>query len=205
MLDICNTSKDALIQSKENIHELQSAARRTRSGGELVLIIEGEKYLSSRKNMKKEIKKVLEILKGIIKKESILSSLDIDSESLSIINSIKEADFVTLNQLESLLYFISGLRTQQRLKILSVVSKLMQPKRVACESENSNMNEFEKVDAALQSLLCHKPLDIVSIEEFQNHMQNLELCIEVLEADIEQLQRQLIRTRVSLLNIPVKQ
>ncbi|KAF7810870.1 uncharacterized protein G2W53_031846 [Senna tora] len=199
MLDICSTSKEALLQSKESIHELQSAARRKRSGGEKALAIEGGKYLSSRKNVKKAIKKALENLKGNKKKEAILlsSSNMEESESFSMIRRFKEAEDVTLAILGSLLCFISGLRVQPKQRRWSV-SKLMKPKRVGCDFENSNTNEFEKVDTTLLSLLCHKPQD------FQNHMENLELSIEVLEAGIEQLQRQLIRIRVSLLNIPIK-
>ncbi|XP_028787511.1 uncharacterized protein LOC114743465 [Neltuma alba] len=200
ILDICSTSKDALLQSKESLHELQSAARRKRTVGEAALTIDAGKYLSSRKNMKKAIKKAVEILKKF-KKEN---SSDIGTESLSMISSLKEAEVVTLTLLESLLYFVSGSKIQPKQRRWPMVSMLVQPKRVACDSANSNTNEFEKVDETLQSLLSHKPQTGILVEDFLNHMENLELCIEVLEGGIEHLQRHLIRTRVSLLNIPIK-
>lgn len=64
--------------------------------------------------------------------------------------------------------------------------------------QESNTNEFVDVDAALQSLISYKPS---SVENLQSHMENLESCIEDLEVGVEHLSRQLIRTRVSLLNI----
>ncbi|KAK4284743.1 hypothetical protein QN277_001531 [Acacia crassicarpa] len=196
ILDICSTSKDSLLQTKESVHELQSAARRKR--------FDAGKYLSSRKNMKKAIKKDLENLKKIKKEAVLTTSSDIDTESLSVISNLKETEVVTLSTLESLLSFVSGLKIQPKQRRRSMVSKLMHPKRIGCDSENSDTNEFEKVDETLLSLLSHKPQSGLLVEDFLNHMENLELCIEVLEGGIEQLQRQLIRTRVSLLNIPIK-
>lgn len=76
----------------------------------------------------------------------------------------------------------------------------MQPKRVCCDSDQSNTNEFEKADRALQ-FLFHKHCSIISVESFQNHLENLGLSIQAIETGIEHLERQLIGTRVSLLNI----
>lgn len=61
-------------------------------------------------------------------------------------------------------------------------------------------HEFQKVDNALQSL-CHMHCSNMTVQSFQNHHENLELCIQDLEAGIEHLERKRIRTRVSLLNI----
>lgn len=186
LLDICNTAQDCLLRSKETMHEVQSVIRRKGTGAEFT--IEGGKYLASRKNMKKAINKALGNLKGIKKDSS-----NNDNETLSI---LKEAEAVTLKSLESLLLFIS--KAQSKKSRWSTISKMMQPTRVTCDSQDSDANEFVKVDAALQSLTCHKPL---SVDSFQGHLENLEICIEDLEVGVEHLSRQLIRTRVSLLNI----
>ncbi|KAK7351856.1 hypothetical protein VNO77_11599 [Canavalia gladiata] len=69
----------------------------------------------------------------------------------------------------------------------------------ACDSQESNTNEFEKVDAALLSFLSHKPSSI--IDNFTSYLENLEMCIQDLEIGVKHLSRKLIRTRVSLLNI----
>ena len=198
LLDICGTAKDVLLQSTESIQGLQSAVRRRR-GGETAFKTEGVKYLSSRKKVKKTIQKTLESFRGF-KKGFIPTSSNTEDESVSMISNLKEAEVVTLIQLESLLSFVSGLRAKPKGSRWTVLSKLMQPKRVCCDSDQSNTNEFEKVDGELQSLF-HKPSSVVSVESFQSYMENLDLCIKGLESGIEHLERQLIRTRVSLLNI----
>ncbi|XP_061352472.1 uncharacterized protein LOC133297363 [Gastrolobium bilobum] len=147
--------------------------------------------------MKKEIQKAFGNLKGI-KNELLVSSSNKDTETLSIIGILKEAEAVTVRSLESLLLFVSDPKGQSKQNRWSIISKLMQPARVTCDSQESDTNEFVKVDAALQSLISHKPL---SVENFQSHMENMEICIKDLEAGVEHLSRQLIRTRVSLLNI----
>lgn len=133
-----------------------------------------------------------------IKNEFTVSSTNKDKETFSI---LKEAEAVTANSLESLLLFITApSKGQLKQRRWSVISKLMQPKRISCDSQESDSetNEFERVDAVLQLLISSKPS---SIENFQKHVQNLELCIEDIEVGVESLSRQLIRTRVSLLNI----
>ncbi|XP_061372651.1 uncharacterized protein LOC133315109 [Gastrolobium bilobum] len=145
--------------------------------------------------MKKTVGKALGNLKGI-KNGFVVSSSNNDKESFSILSILKEAEAVTMSSLESLLLFITGPKHRQ--SRWSIISKLMQPKRISCDSEESDTNEFEKVEAMLQFLINSKPL---SIEKFQSHMQNLELCIEDIEVGVERLSRQLIRIRVSLLNI----
>ncbi|XP_061352735.1 uncharacterized protein LOC133297582 [Gastrolobium bilobum] len=196
LLDICSTAKDCLLQSKENMYELQSVVRR-RKGNENEFTIEGVKYLASRKKMKKLIGKALENLKAI-KNEHRASSSNKDKATLSMHSFLKEAEAVTLRSLESLLLFISDPKGHSNHSRWSAIPKLMTPKRAVCDSRESNTNEFEKVDTALQSLTSHKPS---SIENFLTHMENLEMCIQDLEIGVENLSRKLIRNRVSLLNI----
>ncbi|KAJ1397677.1 hypothetical protein SESBI_31612 [Sesbania bispinosa] len=196
ILDICSSVKDCMLQSKDILHELQSVIRRKRDAADGITI-EGGKYLAYRKKMKKTIGKALENLKAI-KNEFTVSSLNIDKETYSMLSILKEAEAVTVSSLESLLLFIIGPKGQFNQSRWSMISKLIQPKRIYCDSKESETNEFEKVDAVLQFLISSKPS---SNENFQNHMQNLELCIEDIEIGVERLSRQLIRTRVSLLNI----
>lgn len=193
LLDIYSTSQDCLLQSKENLYEIQSVLRR--KGADTGFTVEGGKYLASRKKIKKTIQKALSNLKGI-KFESFSSNKD--KETLSVFSILKEAEAITVRSLESLLLFISDPKGQSKQSRWSIISKLMQPARVACDSHETDSNEFVNVDAALQSLISHK---LLSVENFHSHMENLEVCIQDLEVRVEQLSRQLIRTRVSLLNI----
>ncbi|RZB74197.1 hypothetical protein D0Y65_033325 [Glycine soja] len=149
--------------------------------------VEVAKYLVVRKKMKKKIRKVLENLKQK------------DNNTSPMLSFLNEAEAITLSSLEQLLRFISGPKGHSKQSRWSAISKLMQPKRVICDCDpqESNTNQFEKVDAALQSLISHKP----SSENFHSHMENLELCIQDLEIGVDCLSRKLIRNRVSLLNI----
>ncbi|KAK7310608.1 hypothetical protein RJT34_08213 [Clitoria ternatea] len=195
ILDICDAAKDFLLTSKESMHELHSAIRRRRAF-ETVAI---SKYLVSRKNLKKAIRKALANLKTIKGEFEVSSLSNKDNDTLSILGILKEAEEITMRSLESVLLFMCGPNGQSKKSKWSAISKLMQPKRVACDSqEDPDTNEFEKVDAALHSLLTHKSS---SIENIQCHMENLEMCIQDLEVALEHLSRKLIRNRGSLLNI----
>ncbi|XP_028767810.1 uncharacterized protein LOC114725459 [Neltuma alba] len=120
----------------------------------------------------------------------IVSSSNKENDMLSVLN---EAEAVTMSTLESLVCFISGTKGHLKQNRWSAISKLMQPKRVSCDSQEIGTNEFEKVDEALKSL--------VSQNNLQGDLENLEMCIQDLGRGVECLSRKLIRTRVSLLNI----
>ncbi|QCE16826.1 uncharacterized protein LOC114164616 [Vigna unguiculata] len=190
LLDICSTAKECLLISKESLHELHSVIRR-RKGDETVCTIEGGKYLASRNKLKKAIRKALRNLKAI-KSESALFP------SNKVLSILTEAEEITMKSLESLLVFICDPKGQPKQSKWSAISKLMQPKRVSCDSQESKTNEFETVDATLLSLLRHKSSSMVYL---QSHLENLEICIQDLELGVEHLSRKLIRNRVSLLNI----
>ncbi|PQM33004.1 uncharacterized protein Pyn_01856 [Prunus yedoensis var. nudiflora] len=84
----------------------------------------------------------------------------------------------------------------------SLVSKMMQSKKVVCEEE-TEVNEFAEVDASLQSLIGHKTSKSHSQSALNAHnqLEKLDACIQDQEDGLERLFRQMIKTRVSLLNI----
>ncbi|XP_058759015.1 uncharacterized protein LOC131632249 [Vicia villosa] len=195
ILDICSIAKECLLLSKENMHELQSVIRRKR-GIETAFKVECVKYMALRKNMKKQIRKALANLKAT--KLIASSSNNKDNNSSPMLGFLKEAETITITSLEHLLLFICNPKGHSNNRRWSAISKLMHSKRVVCDSQNSDTNEFEKVDAALLSLISHKSS---STENFQSHLEDLEMCIQDLETGVEQISRKLIRNRVSLLNI----
>ncbi|KAL6209132.1 hypothetical protein ACLB2K_020075 [Fragaria x ananassa] len=65
---------------------------------------------------------------------------------------------------------------------------MMHCKRIACDEEE--VNEFAEVDAALKSLK--------NADNAQNHLSNLESCIQDQEEGLESLFRQLIKTRLTV-------
>ncbi|XP_075645004.1 uncharacterized protein LOC142615994 [Castanea sativa] len=80
LLDVCSIAKDALLEMKTGIHELQSTMRR-RQGGETRLAMEVGKYFTTRKEV---IKAVQKALKGM---ES--NSIDKNHETQAIISTLR--------------------------------------------------------------------------------------------------------------------
>uniref|UniRef100_A0A2N9GXC7 DUF241 domain-containing protein n=1 Tax=Fagus sylvatica TaxID=28930 RepID=A0A2N9GXC7_FAGSY len=195
LLDVCSAAKDALIHTKECARELQSIIRRRR-GGEMELEREVKKYLMSRKVVKKAVQKAL---KGIERK-----CADKNHETLVMVSTLREIEVATLNVFESLLSYIAGPKSRSQSSNWSLVFKLVHPKRVACENEETERSELEKVDAALYSITgqttCKSDYS-VHVENVQNTLGQLEPIVQDLEEGLECLFRRLIRTRVSLLNI----
>ena len=105
---------------------------------------------------------------------------------------------------ESLLTFMAKPKLKLKSSSWILVSKLVHLKRVACEGEETNANEFQMADATLQSLISHKTRKSnysVHIENVQTWLGKLESNIQDLEEVLECLSRRLLKTRVSLLNI----
>ncbi|KAJ1393645.1 hypothetical protein SESBI_34829 [Sesbania bispinosa] len=136
LLDICSTTKDCLQQSRESMQKLLSVIRRKR-GQETGFTIDGEMYLVSRKKTKKTIRKALEILKGM-KHELIASSSNKDNKISPMLSFLIEAEAVTLSSLEHLFQFISDLKGHSKRSKWSAISKLMQTRRVTCDSQDSD-------------------------------------------------------------------
>jgi hypothetical protein len=194
VLDLCNTAKDALLQTKESVHELQSILRR-RGCVETGLTSEVKKYLTSRKVVKRAIHKALKV----IKKNSTFSAFNGDRETTIMFNMLKEVEVVSLKAFDSLLSFISG--PEARTIGWSLVSKLVHHKKVASADEEADINEFARADAALLALVDQNTSKSDNIKGVQTQLENLELCIQDIEEGLEYLSRTLIKTRVSFLNI----
>jgi hypothetical protein len=200
LLDLCTTAKDALLQTKECIQELQSIMRRRR-GCELALASEVRKYLTSRKVMKKAVSKALNNLKGMKNKCPFCPPNTENESTIALFSILREVETFTVTVFESLLSFISAPKTQSKPSGWSLVSKIMNSKRVACEEEATEANEFTKVDAALLSVLMTRKFDDKHVENVQIQLKELEMSMQDLEGGLECLFRRLIKNRVSLLNI----
>ena len=195
LLDVCTAAKDALIHTKECARELQSIIRRRR-GGEMELEREVQKYLMSRKVVKKAAQKAL---KGMERK-----CAEKNHENLVMVSTLREIEAATLDVFESLLSYVAGPRSRLKSSNWSLVFKLVHPKRVACENEETDKSELEKVDAALNCITgqtSSKSDYNVHVENVQYSLGQLEPIVQDLEEGLESLFRRLIRTRVSLLNI----
>ncbi|KAH7546442.1 hypothetical protein FEM48_Zijuj01G0201300 [Ziziphus jujuba var. spinosa] len=195
ILDVCNIAKYALLQTKESTHELQSTIRRKR-GGKIELSNEVRKFLTSRKVVKKAIQRTIGDLKGI-ESGCTFSPLNKDNETVTMLRKVQAA---TLAVFGSLLSFISGPKSQSKPNGWSFISSIMRSTRI---DEESHLNEFARAESALKSLINQnmKKSDNLNLEDAQNQLEALELCIQDLEEGLESLFRQMIKIRVSLLNI----
>ena len=192
LLDVCDMARNALLQAKECTRELQSTMRR-RPDNKMEITREVEKYVASRKGVKKSMKKIL---------KDMQTKINYNTEDILIVSLLKDIEAATLIGFESLLTFIAKSKSQSKSSSWSLVSKLVHHKRVACECEETDANEFEMVDAALQSLISHKPSKYSLLNgNVQTWLRKLELNIQDLEEMLECLSRSIVKTRVSLLNI----
>ncbi|XP_057963957.1 uncharacterized protein LOC131155063 [Malania oleifera] len=202
LLDVCGTTKDALLQMKESTQELQSILRRRR-GSKLELENEIGEHLASGKKVKKAIQMSLRKLKSMEDK-CTFSPLDKSHDIVAIACLFTELEAVTFCVFESLLSYISGLKVRSRLSGWSLVSKLMHSKYTACREEAPDISEFEKVDSELRTLIvsCRKGKSKnLHVENVQISLGKLESNIQDLEEGLDCLFRHLIKARVALLNI----
>ena len=194
LLDVCTAAKDSLLHTKECMRELQSVIRR-RKGGEVELKAEVKKFLISRKVVKKAISKALANLKGT-RKNCNISSANKDNQLVSLLESV---EVITLSTFQSLLQLISG-TTQSKSNSWSLVSKLMQTKKVGC-SQLADESEFAQLDEELQSCMFAQTSKFENTNNLQTQLEKVESLSQDLEEGLEFLFRRLIKTRVALLNI----
>lgn len=195
LLDACAATKEVLSQTKEDVKELHSVVRRKRDSNNF------EGFLTSRNKVKKLIRELLKDLKSIRNKDMV-PDFDRDHEAVAVFSMLKDVEQFTLGVLESLLFCAVGTKVQKG-SGWSLVSKIMHQMRASCQAKDTVINEFEKVDAAVQSLIGGNPMesaDNMKIETVPSQLGELELSIQDVEKVLERLLRQLIKTRVSLLN-----
>ncbi|EOY15208.1 Uncharacterized protein TCM_034353 [Theobroma cacao] len=80
----------------------------------------------------------------------------------------------------------------------------MRPTRIACEGLKGHINEMEEMNYVLIALTTRKLSKQTSVEQLQTllkQLEALELSILGLEDGLKRMFRQLVKTRVSLLNI----
>ncbi|XP_058780855.1 uncharacterized protein LOC131654951 [Vicia villosa] len=195
LLDACSAAKDSLIHTKEYTRELQSIIRRRGDGADVTA--EAKKFMTSRKVVKKAISKALTNLKGNTKSCNRLST-NKDHQTLALIKLLQDVEVATLTTFQTTLQFISG-TTPSKSNSWGSISKLIQPKRVAC-SLVADESEFAQVDVALQCFLFTETGKLEAINDLQNHLEKIECCSQDLEEGLEFLFRRLIKIRVSLLN-----
>ncbi|KAG6435290.1 hypothetical protein SASPL_100160 [Salvia splendens] len=185
LLDACSAIRDLLQMMRENVRALQSAMRR--KGTDSAVQNDVAAYFSFRKKMQKTVAKTLRNLK---KSETVI----IRSGSSHSVNAdgdfgffFKQLAGITIANFRSVLLFLSY--PAARPGGWSLVSKL-----VAAKSgmERNGVNEVENLDLGLQGKMK---------SDVQKRLQIVDEIIEEFEGGFERLFRQLVQSRVTLLNI----
>ncbi|CAH1423466.1 unnamed protein product [Lactuca virosa] len=196
LLDLCSTTKDALLISLDYAKELQSVIRR-KKGNNHRLTSSFEAYLSHRRKVKKAVCKTLS---GLQKHWS--SSAKEGQRTKSNINMLNEMRLNTMEVFESLLTFVHGSNTQSKPKGWSLVLKMMGGDRAHCHQTLED-TEVKKVDHELHALITYKKTksDSLVLDHIQEGLAEMEFSLLDLSEQVECLFRHLIKTRVSILNI----
>ncbi|KAF3530624.1 hypothetical protein DY000_02036484 [Brassica cretica] len=190
LMDICNISRDLMVETHEHVRGVQSRVRRKKvaGGGTDQLDVAVSGYVRFRKNMRKEAKKLLGSLKkfdgGSTCSSSGVDNSQPDEHLSAVIDSMRRVVSVTVSVLKSFLEFLSGRQSSIKSKLTSVLKK----KKVHHEETK---NELESLDSAI---CCSR-------DDLQNKLEGVEMSIDGFEKYLEGLFRRLIRTRASLLNI----
>ncbi|KAJ8764463.1 hypothetical protein K2173_006203 [Erythroxylum novogranatense] len=186
-LDICATTRDAVLLIKESVNELQSALRRSKCGSDSAIETSISAYISSRKRMKKEASRCLTSLKQRHNKfgEYPLPNADHHHHHhlSALVRVLTEVSLVTIFIFDSLFSFFSV------------------PMALSLGPVNENMNELESVDSALNNVSSKDSYPQMSIQIAQKKLEVLDMRIEDFDMELERLFRDLIHTRVSLLNV----
>lgn len=206
-LDICDNTRDAVLVIKESIRELQSAIRRSKyedSGVENSIAA----YICSRKRIKHEsLKKSLASLRQM-DNAGASPPIQLENEvTVAVIRVLREASSVTTSIFNSLLSFLAvPVHWRPKPSRWTLVSRLVQKGAITRNNQTERINELEKLDMAMDGLhLGSLSRDAEAKEKIQSvvreRLQGLDWSIERIERGTEGLFRELIHTRVSLLNI----
>ncbi|PPD90464.1 hypothetical protein GOBAR_AA09512 [Gossypium barbadense] len=94
-----------------------------------------------------------------------------------MVRLLKEAKVVTSSMFEYLFTLISRPQEQSNCGSWALVSKLLHHKRIACElARIRGINEFDKVNASLRSVISEKMSKYENVE-MPRQLKGLELCV----------------------------
>ncbi|XP_027347789.1 uncharacterized protein LOC113859172 [Abrus precatorius] len=202
-LDPLAKTRDSILSMKGSVEELQSALRR-RKVGDLNMESLLSTYWTLRRNMRKECTKSLLLLKQIDESFGAPTVLDLNDHLYAVVRVLRETSLIASSIFQSLLVFLSSPILKSKPNKWEFVSRLMQRGVFACNNQQKNINELEKVDLALSSLIMDhmsKDAEAEKIQSAHERLETLLVSIEEIENRLECLFRRLINTRVSFLNI----
>lgn len=186
MADSCAAAKDLLLLAKEHLQSLQSAFRRiaaTNDGGEHAAIAP---HRLPRKQLKKAIMKRLDSIKGM--KHTFASEAaaeeEEDRKSLAVVVKVlKEVRASTLSIVRSLLSLIA----------------IPHP---GSKTDPGRRDPIFRIRLTrMDSLSFWEKCEVSDIRTMMKRLEEVEMVVEEMGAELEDMFRRLIRTRASLLNL----
>ncbi|GMI86319.1 hypothetical protein like AT4G35690 [Hibiscus trionum] len=198
LLDVCGIARDYMFRVKEHVRALQSALRRRKGDSSIENSI--LRYMSFRKEIKKNAKKLITELKRMDDGLDVSSCLDQDHHFSAVVRVLRQVNGINTSVFRSLFSFLSAPVPPKRTRRRSLVAKLMHKgvNAIACEEKQDNVNEIGSVDAAL----CRpRTFDVEKMQTARKRLVELESGIEGVENRLDCLFRHLIKARTSLLNI----
>ncbi|CAL9071296.1 unnamed protein product [Musa textilis] len=181
LLDLLGKLRDSMILIKEQIRDLEMTVRRR---GEAVARSKMQTYLHPDKKAEKDVKNCFRFLKQMDDKYALCCTDDKESNSWTVVRTLKAAREITISLLQSILKFLSMPRPKTKTSRWSLISKALHKRKVACEGEHE---DIEANDGRVQKA--------------GDQLQKLQNSIDDIEAGLECLFRSLVQNRVSLLNI----
>ncbi|CAL9146075.1 unnamed protein product [Musa hybrid cultivar] len=182
LLDLLGKLRDNMILIKEQIRDLEMTLRRR---GEVVAQSKMQAYLHPDKKAEKDVKNCFRFLKQMDDKYALCCTDDKESNSWTVVRTLKAAREITVSLLQSILKFLCMPRPKTKTSRWSLISKALHKRKVACEGEH------EDIEAN----------DDGRVPKARDQLQILQKSIDEIEAGLECLFRSLVQNRVSLLNI----
>lgn len=187
ILEICEVTRDLMLQFKEQVQALQSALRRRKEDSSIEKSVAN--YTCFRNKINKGAKKYIAVLKQM---ESKVKASALEDNHL--IRFFEEVIAMNISIFRSLFLFLSTSKPKR--SRWSTVSKWMHKGTIACEEKQEIENHLESVDAALSE----RP-HLVNIQIARQRLEALEASVEHIENCLENVFRNLIKTRAFILNI----
>ncbi|XP_058777721.1 uncharacterized protein LOC131651984 [Vicia villosa] len=192
ILDICGITRDIVLEIKENVQSLQSSLRRRKGDSSIETSVSKYKFFTTK--MKKNVTKLMTSLKQMESKFGASTLLNQDQEVVCVISVLREVIVMNMSIFQSILSFLTS---KSKATKWFKMSKLMHKRTISCEE---NLNEFQRVDASLRTLL-RKGSDVSEMQAAHESFEALESAIEGVEKGLESVFRRLVKTRVCLLNM----
>ncbi|KAL3641635.1 hypothetical protein CASFOL_012450 [Castilleja foliolosa] len=174
MADSCSAAKDLLLIAKSHLQNLQTSFRRTSVADQ-----GGDNQFSSHRLPRKQLRK------------AILKRLD-------SLKNARVADVLPPPEDRSLAAVVDLLREVRSTALLMVGSLLS---LIALPDSGRKDPVFRLRFTRVDSLRLWEKCDAAEIREAAKRLEEVEMVVEDMEAEIEHMFRRLIRTRASLLNI----